>query len=167
MAEKDTLAELEELTERGRRLLERVDLSERPRALEYLQQGLNYLQAAFEAMATPEGVMEAWFAHFEGELSDPEGWDEADHAPALVALSSEASRQVLTPKRLELLSLLAEDESESVTALAERARRPIESVSRDLQVLANFGFIAFERDGKWKKPVLLRDHVLIQLRDVT
>lgn len=161
MAEKDTLAELEELTERGRRLLERVELSDRTRALEYLQQGLNYLQAAVEALATPKGMMEAWSANFEAELSDPDQWDEAERAPALVALSPETSRQILTPKRLQLMSLLTEDGSESVTALAKRADRPIESVSRDLNVLANFGFIAFERDGKWKKPVLLRDHVLI------
>ncbi len=140
-------------------------MSERSRALEYLQQGVTYLQAAADAMATPKGVMESWFANFEAELSDPEAWDEADQAPALVALSPEASRQVLTPQRLNLMSLLAEDASESVTELAERAGRPIASVSRDLHVLANVGFIAFERHGKWKKPALLRDQVLIQLKD--
>ncbi|MFQ5796663.1 MAG: ArsR family transcriptional regulator [Candidatus Bipolaricaulia bacterium] len=174
MAKRELLAELEEITKIGRQLRrfeEAEDLEQRKesRAWEYLRQGLLYLEAAFEEFVkdTPSAVIDAWAEEFRKELrseTDPAEEGKAS-APSIIALSPATSAKVLTPGRLNLLSILAEGPVESVSQLAQRAEKPIEVVSRDLKVLGNFGFIEFEREGKRKKPILLNEHILILLKD--
>lgn len=164
---KELIAELEEMTTKGRLIQQKIEQAQqseasehfepgrKSRAWEYLRQGLLYLEAAFEELVkdTPSAVIEAWAEEFRRELSSEStsGVVDKTPAPSIIALSPETSAKVLTPGRLNLLSILAEGPVESISQLAQRAGKPIEVVSRDLKVLSKFGFIDFERDGKRKK----------------
>lgn len=84
---------------------------------------------------------------------------------SVISLSEEFHHRILTPKRLELLKILKEkgEEIESITRLAEEVNRSLESVSRDLKILRNYGFIELSRNGKAKRPLLIKDIILIPI----
>jgi len=55
---------------------------------------------------------------------------------------------LLTTKRLELLYSLASLRIESINDLAQKTRRNIKNVYKDLHVLKSLGFITFKKRGK-------------------
>jgi predicted transcriptional regulator len=78
-------------------------------------------------------------------------------------ISIETAREVLTPKRFEIIDCLRDgDAVESVKSLAERLDRDHGQVSRDLGVLAEHGIIDYERDGRSKRPVLAHEHLVVE-----
>lgn len=79
-----------------------------------------------------------------------------------LVLRRETAESVLTEKRMELLEEVAAGEVESVRDLARRVDRDVSIVSRDLDVLFEAGVIAFEEDGRAKRPVLARENVLVE-----
>ncbi len=93
-------------------------------------------------------------------IRDPEGTPDR---VAIVSLSEEQERRVLTPRRLELLSLLGSREISSVSELARIARRSVEAVSRDLRVLANYALVDLEKEGRVRRPTLVKDAILLTL----
>ncbi len=64
--------------------------------------------------------------------------------------------KVLTPAREELLKIITEKKPKTVGELVSEAGRPEESVSRDLRILQNYGFISFERQGRQKTPKIAK-----------
>ena len=82
---------------------------------------------------------------------------------SVISLSQAARERVLTPKRLELLRVLQRNQVQSVSALAQLVHRPLASVSRDLRILANYGFLDFERRGQTKVPRVVKDIILLPL----
>jgi len=68
----------------------------------------------------------------------------------------------LTDKRIELLQKIKEEEVESVKELADETDRSWANVSNDLDLLAQEGFIEFERNGKQKKPVLRAQKIFVK-----
>ncbi len=82
---------------------------------------------------------------------------------SVVLLDEEAERKVLTPQRLRLLRTLRRREVESIRELAELLRRPIESVSRDLKLLETYGFVRLERNGRSKRPQVIKELIAIPL----
>ena len=164
----ELLEELEELAERGRRLLERLEAPESSPVREYLEKGVIYLEAAQEALTTPEGALEAWLERFRREaLVEAEAPTTPVPDPWIV-LTPETAKKVLTKGRVALLSLLAQPDSSigSISDLAERLGKPLEVVSRDLKILRNFGFIELRREGRRKKPILLRRNAVLHLLEV-
>ena len=77
-------------------------------------------------------------------------------------MSREAAREVITPKRHELLRTLRDEDVESVRDLARRVDRDAGQVSRDLTVLAEQGLVFFEEEGAAKRPRLRHDHVVVE-----
>lgn len=77
-------------------------------------------------------------------------------------VSLETARDVLTPKRYEILEVLSEEEVESVRALARRLGRDKGQVSRDLAVLAEHAIIEYDTDGRAKSPRLTQEHLVIE-----
>jgi hypothetical protein len=55
---------------------------------------------------------------------------------------------LLTPKRMELLRMLAKLRIESINNLAQKIRRDVKNVYQDLQVLKKLGFVSFNKIGK-------------------
>ena len=82
---------------------------------------------------------------------------------SVISLSEATKARVLTPKRLELLQVLQQNRVSSISALAKLVRRPLASVSRDLRILANYGFLDFERKGRTKIPRVVKDLILLPL----
>lgn len=93
-------------------------------------------------------------------IRDPEGTPDR---VAIVSLSEEQERRVLTPRRLEILSLLGSREISSVSELARISCRSVEAVSRDLRVLANYALVDLEREGRVRRPTLVKDAILLTL----
>ena len=81
----------------------------------------------------------------------------------MIALSEQASRQVLTPKRLELLGVLRKRKPSSVKDAAKLVKRRVDAVSRDLKILENHGFLEFIQSGKIKTPKVEKDAILIPI----
>ncbi len=77
-------------------------------------------------------------------------------------LSHESAAEILTPKRRDLITYLAENEIVSVRDLARQLDRDKGQVSRDLETLARHGVISFETDGRAKKPYLQHEHVVVE-----
>jgi len=69
----------------------------------------------------------------------------------------EKIRQILTPKRRELLGAIISAEPESITQLAEITDRGVTEVHRDLEILKENKLVYIEGEevnGKAKKPVV-------------
>jgi len=82
---------------------------------------------------------------------------------SIISLSRETYAKILTPKRLELLKTLRQNEVPSISALAQRVHRPLPSVSRDLRILSNYGFLDIEKRGKTRVPRVVKDTILLSL----
>lgn len=101
-----------------------------------------------------------WFDEFRRALQDPESWD-GGHT--VIALPPQYVARILTEKRNELLEILKRRRVHSVSELARLAGRKVESVSRDLKILSNFGFVRYEPRGKRKEPIAVTRYVLIEI----
>jgi len=72
--------------------------------------------------------------------------------------------KILTPGRMELLRTITEKKPKSVGELAKSVKRPLESVSRDLGILTNYGLLSLIKVGKTKKPEIEKDMLMIPLK---
>jgi predicted transcriptional regulator len=82
---------------------------------------------------------------------------------ALVFLEPETMNEIITPKRLELISLIKKKRPSSVNKLASLSGRLKQAVVRDLKILEKYGLVMMERKGRYAKPVLKRKYVLFSL----
>lgn len=82
----------------------------------------------------------------------------------VINLSKGTLEKVLTPSRMELVREIREKKPKSVGELARLVKRPIESVSRDLGLLENYGLLSLVRTGKVKKPEIEKDVLMIPLK---
>lgn len=78
-------------------------------------------------------------------------------------LPKEVAREVLTEKRMEIITVLREKEISSKRDLARELNRDIKNVSNDLDVLWKHSVIDYE-DGKGtsKVPVLASDEIIVE-----
>ena len=78
-------------------------------------------------------------------------------------LPKEVAREVLTEKRMEVITILREKEISSKRGLARELDRDIKNVSNDLDVLWKHSVIDYE-DGKGtsKVPVLAADEIIVE-----
>lgn len=81
----------------------------------------------------------------------------------VISLSKKSLEKILTPSRIELVRTIKEKKPKSVGSLAKLTRRPIESVSRDLRILENYGLLTFSRAGRGKIPEIEKDVLMIPL----
>lgn len=76
---------------------------------------------------------------------------------SIIELSPEMSFKVLTKKRLQIFRTLKHGPCiNSIKELAERIGRRQEVVSRDLQILKNYGLVDFEENGRAKVPKIVK-----------
>ncbi len=83
----------------------------------------------------------------------------------VINLSKTTLEKVLTPSRMDLVRKIREKKPKSVGELAESVRRPIEAVSRDLNILENYGLLTLVKTGKIKKPEIEKDILMIPLKN--
>jgi len=93
-----------------------------------------------------------------------ERWENGEEVPHVVNFEDRARlRQLLTDRRMELLEAVMEQPPESIHALAERLDRDVHDVHDDLHLLAEYGIIHFEADGRAKKPYVPYDTVRLEV----
>lgn len=90
-----------------------------------------------------------------GEVTPPSS------RPKVTFASETALMQVLTPENRKILGHILRDRPESVTDLMTLTGKSQPNVSRALSLLERTGFIAFEQNGPFKRPVALITHVHI------
>jgi predicted transcriptional regulator len=104
--------------------------------------------------------LDRWWDEFRQALKDPESWD-GGHT--VIALPPQLIARILTEKRNELLEILKRRRVRSVSEMAHLTKRKVESVSRDLKILSNWGFVRYEPRGKCKEPIAVAKYVLIEV----
>lgn len=72
-------------------------------------------------------------------------------------------RALLTDRRVELLRSVMTDRPDSIRGLAERLGRDVKSVHDDLQVLAEYDVVRFQRNGRAKRPFVPHDTIEVAL----
>ncbi len=77
--------------------------------------------------------------------------------------SKESIDRILSPARMKLIRTIGAKKPKTISELAEEVGRPLQSVSRDLAVLRNYGFLEFIRSGRKKSVRLEKDAVVIPL----
>ncbi len=81
----------------------------------------------------------------------------------IVSGKMESYKKIITPSRIELIRTIKKRKPQTVGELSKEVKRPIESVSRDLRILSNYGFLEFARVGRKKVPEVKKDIVIIPL----
>ncbi len=72
-------------------------------------------------------------------------------------------KTLLSPKRLELLKVIKEQEPASIKELAQLVGRNVRNVHRDLVLLEAVGLVKLNRKGKEVKPVVDYDEIVIRI----
>ena len=81
----------------------------------------------------------------------------------ILSMSTEALSGIFTPSRIELVKAIKYEKPRSVGELAKAVKRPVESVSRDLKILSNYGILEFVQSGKQKIPEIGKDVLMMPL----
>lgn len=76
-------------------------------------------------------------------------------------IKRETARRVLTEARMELVEKITTSEIESVRDLARQVDRNVSVVSRDLAALYEADIIAYEENGRAKRPILAHDNIIV------
>jgi predicted transcriptional regulator len=92
-------------------------------------------------------------------LKTSKALSEAGFGDVLV-LSHESVREVFTPKRRDIIEVLAAGDISSVRDLADRLDRNPGNVSRELELLVKHNIVGYVEDGAAKRPVLEHDTVI-------
>ena len=83
--------------------------------------------------------------------------------PKVWFVSTESFSKVLSAPNREMLCLIAEQEPDSLDALAELTGRAKSNLSRTLKAMVGYGLIRMERSGKKLAPKLIHDRVVLEL----
>lgn len=83
--------------------------------------------------------------------------------PKVWFISTESFSKVLSAPNREMLRLIAEQEPDSLDALAELTGRAKSNLSRTLKAMVGYGLIRMERSGKKLAPKLVHDRVVLEL----
>lgn len=81
----------------------------------------------------------------------------------VINLKKETFNKILSPARMEIIRAVKEKKPKTIMDLAKSLGRPMESVSRDLRILENYGIMEYIRSGKTKKPKIEKEMILIPL----
>jgi predicted transcriptional regulator len=103
-------------------------------------------------------------AHRRDTLDRLERWDAGEAVPHVVNFQNPSDlRALLTDRRVELLRSIMTERPASIRQLAERLDRDVKSVHEDLQVLAEYDIVHFQRDGRAKRPFVPYDTIEVSL----
>ncbi|NKJ02575.1 helix-turn-helix domain-containing protein [Novosphingobium sp. SG707] len=83
--------------------------------------------------------------------------------PKVWFISTESFSKVLSASNRDMLRLIAENEPDSLDALAELTGRAKSNLSRTLKAMTSYGLVRMERSGKKLAPKLIHDRVVLEL----
>ena len=69
----------------------------------------------------------------------------------------DASVNIFTKRRIELLNLINEHQPTSIQELSDLAKRKKQAVDRDLKLLEDFDVVELEKQGKFVLPTVKRE----------
>jgi predicted transcriptional regulator len=98
---------------------------------------------------------------FEQALGD--GVPEEDAPRRLSFENTDQLAQVLTPRAIDLLQAIAQEEPDSIREATRLVDRDIKQVSENLERLEEYGIVEFVNEGRAKRPVVPYDEIDIQL----
>lgn len=98
---------------------------------------------------------------FEQALSD--GVPEEDTPRRLSFENTDQLAQVFTPRAIDLLQAIAQEEPASIREAARLVDRDIKGVSENLERLEEYSIVEFVDEGRAKRPVVPYDEIDIQL----
>ncbi len=79
-----------------------------------------------------------------------------------LVISLDTADTILTPKRLELIDLIRNEQPESIRDLARIADRDKSNVHEELELLFEVGIVDFEEEAGKRRPVIGPDHVIVE-----
>lgn len=86
-----------------------------------------------------------------------------DSTPTLSFTSYDDLMETLTPRVLDLIEAIRQEEPSSINETARVVGRDVKNVHEELSRLAQLGIIFFEEDGQSKRPVVWFDELVINL----
>lgn len=89
--------------------------------------------------------------------------DDVDSAPTISFESYDELMDTLTPRVLDLVEVIRQDEPESINETARFVGRDVKNVHEELSRLAQLGIIYYEEEGRRKRPVVWFDELVINL----
>jgi predicted transcriptional regulator len=92
-----------------------------------------------------------------------ESGDTVDSTPTLSFTSYDDLMKTLTPRVLDLIEAIRQEEPASINETARVVDRDVKNVHEELSQLAQLGIIFFEEDGQRKRPVVWFDELIINL----
>jgi predicted transcriptional regulator len=98
---------------------------------------------------------------FEQALGD--GVPDEDAPRRLSFETTDQLAQVFTPRAIDLLQAIAQEEPASIRETARLVDRDIKQVSENLKRLEEYGIVEFVDEGRAKRPVVPYDEIDIQL----
>ncbi|SDD65791.1 hypothetical protein [Natrinema hispanicum] len=89
--------------------------------------------------------------------------DAVDTPPTLSFTSYDDLMETLTPRVLDLIEAIRQEEPSSINETARVVDRDVKNVHEELSRLAQLGIIFFEEDGQSKRPVVWFNELVISL----
>lgn len=87
-----------------------------------------------------------------------------DDAPRRLSFeTTDQLAQVFTPRAIDLLRAIAQDEPASIRAAARLVDRDIKQVSTNLERLEEYDVVEFDEAGRAKRPIVPYDEIDIRL----
>jgi predicted transcriptional regulator len=106
-------------------------------------------------------------SEFHGDVTNGiktlEEGDAVDSTPTLSFTSHDDLMETLTPRVLDLIEAIRQEEPASINETARVVDRDVKNVHEELSRLAQLGIIFFEEDGQSKRPVVWFDKLVINL----
>lgn len=102
--------------------------------------------------------------HRQDALDRIERWESGEDVPHVVNFEDPGDlRALLTDRRVELLRTVMTERPPSIRGLAELLDRDVKSVHTDLRVLADYGVVHFEDDGRAKRPFVPYERIEVSI----
>ena len=98
---------------------------------------------------------------FEQALDDDLPDDDAPHR--LSFETTDQLAQVFTPRAIDLLPAIAQNEPASIREAARLVDRDIKQVAKNLERLEEYGVVEFVHEGRAKRPLVPYDEIDIRL----
>lgn len=98
---------------------------------------------------------------FEWALADDQ--PDADTPRRISFETTDQLGQVFTPRAIDLLQVIAQEEPTSIREAARLTDRDIKQVSENLERLEEYDVVEFVKEGRAKRPVVRYDEINIQL----
>ena len=91
-------------------------------------------------------------------------WNEGETVPEVINFEDPARlRKLLTKRRMELLESILTERPDSIRELASRLDRGVKEVNNDVNLLAEYGIVHFEQEGRAKVPYVPYDRIRMEV----